>query len=230
MDIEKKFGAVVKKWREKLRLSQDDLAQRADLHRTYISDIERGARNVSLKNVERLAEAMGISLAMLFAELSEKRTTPMTTDELVDILVVEDNTNDVELTLHSFQKSGLNNRVYVVRDGEEALDFLFCTGKYAHRRPNDLPMVILLDLHMPKVDGLEVLRRIKADPRTSSIPVIALTSSKDANHITECRRLGVENYILKPVDFQSFSEVSLRLNMQWALMKPLVPDGKRVGI
>ncbi len=229
MDIEKKFGTVVKKWREKLRLSQDDLAQRADLHRTYISDIERGSRNVSLKNVERLAEAMGISLAMLFAELSEKRTAPMTTDELVDILLVEDNANDVELATHSFQKSGMSNRLYVVHDGEEALDFLFCTGKYAHRRPNDLPMVILLDIHMPKVDGIEVLRRIKADPRTSSIPVIALTSSKDAQHITECRRLGVENYILKPVDFQSFSEVSLRLNLQWALTKPLVPDGKQSG-
>jgi two-component system response regulator len=227
VDIEKKFGAVVKKWREKLRLSQDDLAHRAGLHRTYISDIERGSRNVSLKNVERLAEALGISLAMLFAELSPKRTTPMTTDELVDILVVEDNANDIELTLDSFKKSGLGNRLYVVHDGEEALDFLFCTGKYLHRRPNDLPMVILLDLHMPKVDGLEVLRRIKADPRTNTIPVIALTSSKDARDITECRRMGVENYILKPVDFQSFSETSLRLNLQWALMKPLGPDGKR---
>jgi two-component system response regulator len=226
VDIEKKFGAVVKKWREKLRLSQDDLAKRAGLHRTYISDIERGARNVSLKNVERLAEALDIPLTMLFADLTERRTAPMTTDELVDILIVEDSANDIELTLNSFQKSGLTNRVFVVHDGEQALDFLFCTGKFSHRRPNDLPMVILLDLHMPKVDGLEVLRRIKADPRTNSIPVIALTSSKDAQHIAECRRLGVENYILKPVDFQSFSETSLRLNMQWALMKPAAAAGK----
>jgi CheY-like chemotaxis protein len=94
---------------------------------------------------------------------------------------------------------------------------LFASGTFAHRRPHDLPLVILLDLHLPKIDGLEFLRRIKADPRTNSIPVIVLTGSKDSQDITECKRLGVENYIIKPLSFQSFSEVSLRLNLQWVL-------------
>ena len=217
-DIEKKFGAAIKKWREKTRLSQDELARRAGLHRTYICDIERGSRNVSLKNVQKLAYGLSIPLETLFGSLTTKTAVaPMTTDEQVDILIVEDNTEDVSLMMHSFKNGGISNRIYVVSDGAAALDFLFGNGTFAHRRPNDLPLVILLDLHLPKIGGLEILRRLKSDPRTSSIPIIVLTSSKDSLDITECKRLGVENYILKPVSFESFSEVSLRLNLQWVL-------------
>jgi two-component system response regulator len=226
VDIEKKFGAAIRKWREKLRFSQDDLAKRAHLHRTYICDVERGTRNVSLKNVKKLADALGIPLHTLFADLSVKSTAvPMTTDEQVDILVVEDNADDVALTMRAFKSWGMSNRMYVVHDGVAALDFLFGTGPFSHRRPTDQPQVILLDMHLPKIDGLEVLRRIKADPRTHSIPIIVLTGSKDSRDITECKRMGVENYILKPVDFQSFSEISLRLNLQWALLKQVVAPG-----
>jgi len=222
-DIEKKFGAAIKKWREKLRLSQDDLAKRAGLHRTYICDIERGSRNVSLKNVQKLADGLSIPLATLFGSMSTRTAVaPMTTDEQVDILIVEDNAEDVSLMMHSFKSRGISNRMYVTPDGAAALDFLFGTGAFSHRRPNDLPLVILLDLHLPKIEGLEILRRLKSDPRTNTIPVIVLTSSKDSIDITECKRLGVENYILKPVNFESFSEVSLRLNLQWALS----PSGK----
>jgi CheY-like chemotaxis protein/DNA-binding XRE family transcriptional regulator len=225
MDIEKQFGTAVKKWREKLALSQDDLAKRADLHRTYICDIERGARNVSLKNVQKLATALAIPLATLFADLNGKSAAaPMTTDQQVDILIVEDDVNDVTLTMHAFEKWGLRNRIYIVHDGAAAMDFVFGSGAFAHRSPIDQPQVILLDLHLPKIDGLELLRRMKADPRTSSIPVIILTGSKDSRDITECRRMGVENYIVKPVDFQSFSEVSLQLNLQWILTKPAAPS------
>ena len=221
MDIEKKFGVAVRSWREKLNLSQEDLATRADLHRTYISDIERGARNVSLKNVEKLAEALGIPMATLFADSSVRQASaPMTLDEQVDILVVEDNAEDVALTMRAFKNFGMTNRIYVVQDGAAALDFLFGTGSFSHRRPSDLPLVILLDLHLPKIGGLEVLRRIKADPRTGKIPVIILSGSKDAQEIGECKRLGVHDYILKPVDVQSFSEVSLRLDLQWVLIRP----------
>ena len=221
MDIEKQFGTAVKKWRDKLDLSQEELAKRAGLHRTYICDIERGARNVSLKNVQKLSDALSVPLSTLLADLDIKTSTaPMTLDQQVDILVVEDAVNDSKLTSHAFKQWGLRNRMYLVHDGAAAINFLFCTGSFAHRNPADLPQVILLDLHLPKVSGLEVLRRIKADPRTNSIPVIALSGSKDSGDIAECRRLGVENYILKPVDFQSFSEISLKLNLQWILMKP----------
>jgi len=223
MDIEKQFGTAVRKWREKLRISQEDLSKRAGLHRTYVCDVERGARNVSLKNVQKLADALAIPLLTLFADLSEKPdAAPMTADEQVDILLVDDNADDVALTMHAFKNWGISNRIYVVHDGLAALNFLFGTGTFAHRRPNDQPQVILLDMNLPKIDGLEVLRQIKADPRTKSIPVIILTGSKDSRDMTDCRRLGVENYILKPVSFQSFSEVSLRLNLQWALLKAVV--------
>ncbi len=217
-DIEKKFGAAIKKWREKTRLSQDELAKRAGLHRTYICDIERGSRNVSLKNVQKLADGLGISLATLFGSLAGRAAAaPLTTDEQVDILIVEDSPEDVILMMNALKTGGITNRIYIVHDGVAGLDFLFASGAFAHRRPNDLPLVVLLDLHLPKIDGLEFLRRIKADPRTNSIPVIVLTGSKDSQDITECKRLGVENYIIKPLSFQSFSEVSLRLNLQWVL-------------
>lgn len=225
LDIEKKFGAAIKKWREKLQLSQGDLAKRTGLQRTYICDIERGARNVSLKSVQKLSDGLDISLATIFAGLSVKNgAKPMTTDEQVDILLVEDDPNDAELTTLAFKNGGISNRVYVVRDGAAALDFLFGAGAFSHRRPADLPLVILLDLHLPRIDGLDVLRRIKEDARTRSIPVIVLTSSKDSRDITECKRLGVENYIHKPVTFESFSEVSLRLQLQWVLSRPVPTD------
>jgi two-component system, response regulator len=223
MDIEKEFGTAIRKWRGKLRISQEDLSKRAGLHRTYVCDVERGARNVSLKNVQKLADALAVPLLTLFADLGPKLpAVPMTADEQVDILLVEDNADDVALTVHAFNNWGICNRIYVVHDGIAALNFLFGTGTFAHRRPNDQPQVILLDINLPKIEGLEVLRQIKADPRTKSIPVIILTSSKDSRDMTDCKRLGVENYILKPVSFQSFSEVSLRLNLQWALLKAVV--------
>jgi CheY-like chemotaxis protein/DNA-binding XRE family transcriptional regulator len=224
VDIEKQFGTAVKKWREKLRLSQEDLAKRADLHRTYVCDVERGARNVSLKNAQKIAEGLGIPLSTLLADLNGKSpAAPVRPDELVDILLVEDSGNDVTLTMESIKSGNISNRVFAVHDGVAALDFLFGTGEFSHRLPHDQPQIILLDLHLPKVDGLEVLRRVKADPRTQSIPVVILTDSKNERDITECKRLGAKDYILKPVDFQSFSEVSLRLNLQWALLTPPAP-------
>jgi CheY-like chemotaxis protein len=221
MDIEKLFGTAVKKWREKLNLSQEELGNRAGFQRSYICDVERGGRNLSLKNVQKLADALSVPPATLFADPNLKSPAAlMTMDQQVDILLVEDDANDALLTAHAFKQWGLKNRTYRVHDGVMALDFLFATGSFAHRNPADQPQVIMLDLHLPKIPGLEVLRRIKADPRTSSIPVIILSGSKDSGDLAECRRLGVENYILKPVDLQSFSEVSLRLNLQWILLKP----------
>jgi len=136
----------------------------------------------------------------------------------VEILLVEDDPNDVELTLHTFMAHNLANRIEVVRDGAEALDFIFGTGAYAHRRVEDGPKVILLDLKLPKVDGLEVLRRVKADPRTRLIPVVVMTSSREERDIVESYELGVNSYIVKPVNFEQFTEAVRSLGMYWLLL------------
>jgi two-component system response regulator len=140
------------------------------------------------------------------------------TDDMVEILLVEDNPNDVDLTLHAFRKHHLTNSVHVVRDGAEALEFVFCTGTYASRRIQNGPRLILLDLKLPKVDGLEVLRHIKGDSRTRSIPVVVLTSSADERDVIESYNLGVNSYIVKPVDFAQFTEALTTLNMYWLLL------------
>jgi CheY-like chemotaxis protein/predicted XRE-type DNA-binding protein len=219
--IEKRLGISVKNWRSRLEMPQDALARRAGFHRSYISDIERGARNVSLKSIEKLADALGVSVQTLFADVDIKSgSTPLRTDEMVDILLVEDNDNDTLLVVQALKKANLTNRIFVVRDGAQALDFLFCTGQFAYRRMNDHPQVILLDLNLPKIDGLEVLRRVKADNRTHDIPVVVLTASKYDDAIAISKRLGAESFIAKPVDFQNFSAMTLQLSLQWALLKP----------
>ncbi|MBI2913274.1 MAG: response regulator [Chloroflexi bacterium] len=136
----------------------------------------------------------------------------------VEILLVEDNPSDVELTLHAFKKNNLTNRIEVVEDGAQALDFIFCTGAYARRAIENGPKVILLDLKLPKVDGLEVLQRVKSDPRTAPVPVVVLTSSREERDIVESYRLGVNSYITKPVDFQQFTEAVRQLGLYWLLL------------
>ncbi len=141
----------------------------------------------------------------------------------IEILLVEDNPSDEELTLHALEKHKLNNKIFVMRDGAEALDFIFGTGKYSNRDTDHHPKVILLDLKLPKVDGLEVLRRIKADPKTKHIPVVVHTSSTQESDIVESYKLGVNSYIVKPVDFKQFTESIRELGMYWLLLnKPPV--------
>ena len=157
----------------------------------------------------------------LFSDVNSKTAAEaLHADELAEILLVEDNGDDVLLVTEALKKANITNRIFVVRDGAAALDFLFCTGEFAYRRISDQPQVILLDINLPKIDGLEVLRRIKADLRTRSIPVVVLTSSKHDINIAICKRLGVQSYIVKPVDFKNFSAASLQLSLQWALLKP----------
>lgn len=139
-------------------------------------------------------------------------------DRTVEILLVEDNPNDVELALHALKKKNIANRIEVVRDGAEALEFIFATGAYADRQNAENPRVILLDLKLPKVDGLEVLRQIKADLRTRAIPVVVLTSSREDRDIVESYNLGVNSYIVKPVDFEQFTESVRQLGMYWLLL------------
>jgi CheY-like chemotaxis protein len=139
-------------------------------------------------------------------------------ENTIEILLVEDNPNDVELTLHALKKNNLANRIHVVRDGAEALEYLFGSGAYAGRDLNHTPKVILLDLKLPKVDGMEVLRRIKSNERTRSIPVVVLTSSREERDIVESYRLGVNSYITKPVDFDQFTEAVRQLGLYWLLL------------
>jgi two-component system response regulator len=136
----------------------------------------------------------------------------------VEILLVEDNPNDVELTLRALKKHNFANKVHVVKDGAEALEFIFCTGTYAKREIDRKPKVILLDLKLPKVDGLEVVRRIRADERTKCIPVVVLTSSRQERDIVESYKLGVNSYIVKPVDFDRFVEAVSNLGLYWLLL------------
>jgi two-component system response regulator len=145
----------------------------------------------------------------------------MTPLEDVEILLVEDNPNDVELTLRAFQKQNLSNKVFVVKDGAEALDFVFATGAYSQRKIEKRPKVVLLDLKLPKVDGIEVLRRIKADSRTSQIPVVMLTSSQEERDVLNCYHLGVNSYIVKPVDFSNFVHAVSELGVYWGILNKL---------
>lgn len=140
------------------------------------------------------------------------------TGEPVEILLVEDNPNDAELTLRSLKKNNVSNRIHLVRDGAEALDFLFGKGAYSGRSLKNGPRVILLDLKLPKVDGLEVLRQIKRDPQVRNVPVVILTSSKEERDIVESYQLGVNSYIVKPVDFAQFTDAVRQLGLYWMLL------------
>jgi CheY-like chemotaxis protein len=201
------------------------LAERADLHRTYIAGIERGGRNITLKSIEKLAKALEVSIAHLLSPANGTATESGSSHgtrlpgKFVDILLVEDSPDDVEMTLEAFREAGIANRIHVVSDGARALEYLFAAKPNGRSRTQQQPQVILLDLHLPKVSGLEVLRRLKRDPRTRTIPVIVLTVSQKSEDIIESRRLGAEAYIVKPVAFRNLSEVTPQLSLQWALVK-----------
>jgi two-component system, response regulator len=141
----------------------------------------------------------------------------------IEILLVEDNADDVELALHALRKEKLANSVEVARDGEEALDFIFCRGRYAGRDANHQPRLILLDLKLPKVDGLEVLRQLKGDARTQAIPVVILTSSREEKDLVNGYRLGVNAYIQKPVDFDQFRAMVKEVGLFWLVVNQPPP-------
>lgn len=145
----------------------------------------------------------------------------MSKPEDAEILLVEDNPNDVELALRALRKQNLDTKVFVVRDGAEALDFIFASGAYATRKIEAKPKVVLLDLKLPKIDGIEVLRRVKADERTASIPVVMLTSSQEDRDVSETYRLGVNSYIVKPVDFSNFVHAVGELGVYWSMLNRL---------
>jgi two-component system response regulator len=144
--------------------------------------------------------------------------------EAVEILLVEDNEADSDLALHALQKSKLANRIRVVRDGEEALDFLFCRGQFSNRHFDDAPRIVLLDLKLPKIDGLQVLRTLKRDERTKAIPIVMLTSSKEESDMVRSYKGGANSYIQKPVNFSEFQEVVRQLGLYWLLINSKPPE------
>jgi two-component system response regulator len=147
----------------------------------------------------------------------------MTGLEQVEILLVEDNDEDAEMTMRALRKRNLANHLHWVKDGEEALDYLFCSGQYAGRNPSHPPKLVLLDIKMPKVDGIEVLRRIKAS-ELKTIPVVVMTSSNEERDVVESYRLGVNSYIVKPVQFDAFLDTVAKIGLYWVLTNR-VPQG-----
>ena len=140
------------------------------------------------------------------------------------ILLVEDNPNDEELTLRALRKANIANEVAIARDGQEAIDFLFGTGKYAGREPPAMPAVVLLDLKLPKLDGIDVLQRIRADPRTKLIPVVVLTSSSEDEDMVRSYQSGANSYVRKPIEFSAFANAVTQLGMYWVLINQIPPS------
>lgn len=216
--VNEKFGNIVRACRAQRGISQEVLAERAGLHRTYIADIERGSRNPSLLSINKLAEALNLSLSSLFENQQSLDSGERNGNAqvAVDILLVEDNLDDAEMAISALKRSRLSNQIHHVPDSETALTYL-----YESSNPDAIlrnkPSVILLDLNLPKMDGRTLLRMLKTDPRTRSIPVVILTVSEQSGDITACRQLGADAYIVKPVDFNRLAKIAPQLNYHWTL-------------
>ncbi len=205
-------------------ISQEQLAELANLHRTYISAVESGKRNLTLGSIQRLALALGASVASFFMSMEsgsgESPISPVDggARNAGEILLVEDDPKDVQFTLAAFKTAKLANPVRVVSDGATALEYLLGAVSGGKAEASELPRVVLLDLQLPKIHGLEVLRRIKADRRLRQVPIVVLTGSHSDRDMQEAMRLGANAYLIKPVDFQRFAEITPQLSFRWALV------------
>ena len=222
MDVKKEFGIIIRGRRIALGFSQEVLAERAGLHRTYITDIERGSRNLTLESISRLAGALGVCIQDLFPPEIFGRPTGAAGQPVIgpiDLLLVEAGARDVETTLAAFKDARLTNRIHVVRDGAAALDYIFCRGEFRNRQMKNQLEAVLLGLDLPKVTGLEVLRNLKGDDRTRNIKVVVLSGSRQDQAIGEAMRLGAAGCIVKPVDFRGLSQVTPKMDFWWTLLK-----------
>ncbi len=227
--IRSRFGIIIRRMRIGKNLSQEELADRAHLHRTYLTDVEHGKRNLSLESIHKLATALEVPMSTLFARLESddyRRLELITVNKrchveerrAVEILVVEDDPSYVELTLHALRMGNVTNKIHVVRDGVEALQFLF-PADVPPGGPHDVvPKLILLDLKLPKVDGIEILQKIRSHTATASIPVVVMTSSNNDADFSRCQALGVHEYIVKPFDFEQFSRIMPLVGFHWLLL------------
>jgi CheY-like chemotaxis protein/DNA-binding XRE family transcriptional regulator len=225
-DLKRGFGAELKRRRMESGMSQETLAELADLHRTYISAVESGRRNLTLESIQRLASALGASVASFFSSVEGAALAGSSTaleynlavEKGGTILLVEDDPKDVEFTMVAFKTARLANHVEVVRDGAAALDILLGSAgrRKAGQRP--LPQVVLLDLQLPKVHGLEVLRRLRAESSLERLPIVVLTASRSDRDLQEAMRLGANAYLIKPVDFARFASIAPKLSFRWALL------------
>lgn len=229
--LQNRLGATVRKFRQDLGITQEELAWRADMHRSYLADIERGGRNITLRSIENLAQALQLSAERLLQHTRSTDVVSGSSDPASvsgEVLFVEDNPADVELTLRAFRHAKFTNVITVARDGVEALEYLFRIGRYA-KRTGDQPQLVLLDLGLPRVSGLEVLRQMRSNESTRAIPVVVLTVSRQDANIMECSRLGAASYIVKPVEFGSFARVTSKLNFHWTLSPPETAGRSKPG-
>lgn len=224
-----RFGSVVRSQRLSAGFSQEELAHRSGLHRTYVTDVERGARNPSLNSIKKLSGALGVSLSELF-RLVEGGELPaqlpggpgdsreILHQRFAEILIADNEPGEIDSTLKALKEKNLANTVHFARDGTDALDFVFCTGPYKKRDILHPPELIVLDLKLDKVDGVEVLDRIRQNPITKSVPVVALVS-QSGQDIGRAQQLGISDVIVKPLDFQKLVTAVSQTGLSWALVK-----------
>jgi two-component system, response regulator len=229
--LPKLLGLAIRSRRHELGYSQEELAWRAGLNRTYVTDVERGARNLSLSTIDKIATALRIPLSGLLGGVDRSRglsvPPPENSRVPVEILLVEDNPRDAEYTVQALRRARLENVIHVARDGEAALNHLFGSTERGERIVRRTPHLIILDLQLPGMNGLEVLQQVKTDSTARSIPVIILTGSEDSENVSEALRLGAQSYLVKPVDFHRLSRLTPDLNLTWSLQQSTIDEPKQ---
>jgi transcriptional regulator with XRE-family HTH domain len=231
--IQIKFGAIIRARRLSSELSQEEVAHRAGLHRTYVTDVERGARNPSLKSIKRLCDALSISLSEVFALVEMQGSADQQSDrselkkELrrdgrLEILIAGDDVADLDATTRAIRETGLVNTIHYAHNSVELLDFLAPSGTRELQETHQVSAIVLLDLTQPHVGGVEILRRIRENPLAVLIPVIVLVSSESQPALRTAQRIGISSFIVKPVDFTKFVQAVEKAGLSWILI-----EGKR---
>jgi len=212
--VQARLGAAVKAHRQRLGVTQEELAWRADMHRTYIADIERGVRNITLRSIINLAAALQVSVASLLAAPGETVHGANEGPPASEILLVDGNSAEAEQVILALAHAKFTNPVTIARDGEEALDYFFARGRFKGRNITETPQLVLLDLKLPKLDGLEVLRRVRAQEATRAVPVVVLASSRDDRLVAESARMGAEHVIVKPFAVEKLLAILPKLDLR----------------